>query len=288
MSSVIPLDSQGRIEVDVPCRGCGYNLRGLAPGGACPECGANIPALSDDLRFSDPQWLEQLASSTAWLVAGIPVMILGVTAIAFLAHPLTEFVVMGLLWGAITLVGFWKLSAPEPGPAPAEAGLTLRRLVRWAAVGCFAAGLVDPIPALQDTTAGTVATTVSMLVALVLTMSGLFYARRLALRVPDRALALHAAINAWGSGLCVLLVAVAVILETVSSAGVPTPAAVPTPGGAAMTPAGTSLSLVIIGGACAGGVGLFAFGIWWIVLLLRYRRAFLRAAGAARTARAHP
>ena len=48
---------------EVDCRGCGYNLRGVAVEGACPECGA---AVLDSLRThaleaSDPRWLNRLA-----------------------------------------------------------------------------------------------------------------------------------------------------------------------------------------------------------------------------------
>src|SRR5688500_13104102 len=30
------------IQSDTPCHACGYNLRGLATDGACPECGTDI------------------------------------------------------------------------------------------------------------------------------------------------------------------------------------------------------------------------------------------------------
>lgn len=32
----------GPIDIDTPCRGCGYNLRGLTPGTRCPECGLEM------------------------------------------------------------------------------------------------------------------------------------------------------------------------------------------------------------------------------------------------------
>jgi hypothetical protein len=37
------------IDIDLPCR-CGYDLRDLPLGGHCPECGASIGALLDDLE----------------------------------------------------------------------------------------------------------------------------------------------------------------------------------------------------------------------------------------------
>lgn len=34
--------SEATIDRDLPCRGCGYNLRGLSPAGRCPECSTNV------------------------------------------------------------------------------------------------------------------------------------------------------------------------------------------------------------------------------------------------------
>ena len=36
-------DPSAAVEEDVRCAACGYNLRGLAPDGNCPECGAEVP-----------------------------------------------------------------------------------------------------------------------------------------------------------------------------------------------------------------------------------------------------
>jgi hypothetical protein len=56
------LDASGTVHVDVACRRCRYNLRGLEPDGCCPECGAAIglPRYGDFLRFADPAWVETL------------------------------------------------------------------------------------------------------------------------------------------------------------------------------------------------------------------------------------
>ena len=35
-------ETRPTIEQDVPCAGCGYDLRGLSPEGNCPECGFGI------------------------------------------------------------------------------------------------------------------------------------------------------------------------------------------------------------------------------------------------------
>src|SRR4051794_27404884 len=42
------------IEIDLPCAGCKYNLRGLTTDGRCPECGAAVLAtIYDDLSPDD-------------------------------------------------------------------------------------------------------------------------------------------------------------------------------------------------------------------------------------------
>lgn len=38
----IELDESGNVAVDLPCCHCQYNLRGISPAGACPECGNPI------------------------------------------------------------------------------------------------------------------------------------------------------------------------------------------------------------------------------------------------------
>src|SRR5689334_8484982 len=39
------------IDYDLPCNGCGYNLRGLAIEGNCPECACRIAFSASDNKF---------------------------------------------------------------------------------------------------------------------------------------------------------------------------------------------------------------------------------------------
>jgi hypothetical protein len=50
------------IERDLPCRDCGYNLRGLLTGGRCPECSLPIgdSTRGDGIEFASPAWLRRL------------------------------------------------------------------------------------------------------------------------------------------------------------------------------------------------------------------------------------
>jgi hypothetical protein len=62
--SQIPLDSMqpvvtGNVDADIPCRKCGYNLRGLAVDGRCPECATpvGVSINGELLRYSDPTFV---------------------------------------------------------------------------------------------------------------------------------------------------------------------------------------------------------------------------------------
>src|SRR5437870_167463 len=72
------LDAMGRLDEDVICRKCGYNLRGLSSQGVCTECGTAVgrSMMGDLLRFSDPNWVRSLASGMDWILAGALIGIL--------------------------------------------------------------------------------------------------------------------------------------------------------------------------------------------------------------------
>jgi Zn finger protein HypA/HybF involved in hydrogenase expression len=60
------LDRAGRVALDLACRKCGRNLRGMLPEGPCPECGQSVAhALSETL---DVEWRVQ--SDVACLKCG--------------------------------------------------------------------------------------------------------------------------------------------------------------------------------------------------------------------------
>jgi len=60
-------DAQGRVSIDLPCRTCGYVLRGLSVEGNCPECGLAIrqSMRRGRLEDSDPDWLRRAEESTS-------------------------------------------------------------------------------------------------------------------------------------------------------------------------------------------------------------------------------
>ncbi len=111
----VRLDAHGRIDVDVACAQCNYNLRMRRPGEACPECGRAIDAAvnSVPLAASDAHWLARIRSSAKLLWISV--------ALAF------PFIYPGLIVSAIAV---WRLTTKEPGRAERRSEWAQRILAR--------------------------------------------------------------------------------------------------------------------------------------------------------------
>jgi len=82
----VRLDAEGRIDDDLPCIACGYNLRTREPDSTCPECGGTVlqSTARHLLHFADPAWLRRLIwgamcviLGTCWYFLPFPVQFLG-------------------------------------------------------------------------------------------------------------------------------------------------------------------------------------------------------------------
>src|SRR3954464_10073122 len=108
---------QAEVTGDVPCRKCGYNLKGLLVAGRCPECGTPIglSVSGDLLRYSDPGWLEGLRKGVSLFIWGIVAVIAGsiVTAIMGQGNA-TLGGVIGLAAQGLMLSGWWLMTQPDP------------------------------------------------------------------------------------------------------------------------------------------------------------------------------
>ncbi len=97
----VKLDPQGRIDVDLDCPRCGYNLRMQRPGEGCPECGRKIDVedrgAADELRLADAGWLRRVRRGARWLHTAVWLALLGVLP--------------GLVLAA---AGLWLLTTREP------------------------------------------------------------------------------------------------------------------------------------------------------------------------------
>jgi hypothetical protein len=295
------LDPEGRLAEDLPCRACGYNLRGNARDALCPECSTpvSLSARSDLLRFSDPDWIERLARgmrlifiglvATTVLQIAVAVISIALTATGGPGYSalLTTAALLGAGLSVVVVVGVWWLTTPDPARAERERALSVRRLLRWCLVAQIAAaplqlawssGGIGPGGAGTPTGAASVALTVSgsvlSLVVLVGYAAGFVFLGRLALRVPKPSLARQTRIVMWGylssQGLAVVIGMSFLLVFT------PTLAA----GGT-----GPQGALVAIGiGGCVVTVGVLVFGIWGLVLLFKYAALFKDTASAARAA----
>ena len=130
-------------ELTTPCRGCGYDLRGLPSGGRCPECGTKIPKVVR--RIAEGVHKQELRGdvSGAWRSFGITAL-----AVIPLATPLPYLLPFGVTIAvALGFAPLFRLHAlkrlremPASMRAPVDA--RLRALERWQRVEAFCVALV--------------------------------------------------------------------------------------------------------------------------------------------------
>jgi hypothetical protein len=146
----VSLDERGTIAADAPCLGCAYNLRGLAPTGNCPECGAPVvfSVGHDVLRFAPVEWMRRTRAGLLLLIiatAGVPTLLAaGFLLLPFDQHTQACVVAVGLsvlagigAWGAFlaTARGMGRFATPITESST-------RRLARVAAAANGAAALL--------------------------------------------------------------------------------------------------------------------------------------------------
>jgi hypothetical protein len=133
------VDATGTITGTFPCRKCSYELRGLNEDGRCPECGTPVAvSLNDDfLRFSQPEWLDNLQSGARLILWSVLVSIAGgIFAVIFsqlIWHKQLQFAIAApvLIALLMSLVGSWRLTTPDPSGLGESRYGTSRQLIRW-------------------------------------------------------------------------------------------------------------------------------------------------------------
>jgi hypothetical protein len=297
----LQLDREGRIAEDLPCRACGYNVRGVAPEALCPECSTPVSRSirSDLLQFGDPAWVERLARGMRWIIIGllcgfvvqiaVAVLSTGLVTAGSLVHTagMTAAALFGVGLSVVLVTGVWWLTAPDPARAERERPLSARRLTRW----CIAAQIAA-VPLQVASPTGSVGIPGSGappggafialavvgsalgIVVLVGYAAGFVYLGRLALRIPQPPLARQTRIVRWGyliSQSLAALIAVLFLFVFVRMFGAGSP------GGTGQTAVAVALAI----GGCAITIGSLVFGIWALVLLFKYAAAFREAASTA-------
>ena len=102
----------GEIDDDLTCGGCDYNLRGLAAGGACPECGHDVGATLRGVSSRRAAWLRRVSRGALLIGAGILVGGAGAAALVpWGQRPL----LFGFPGGAVVAaVGTWLFATAAP------------------------------------------------------------------------------------------------------------------------------------------------------------------------------
>ena len=270
---------------DLKCTRCGYNLRGLTLDKLCPECATPIARSvhGNLLRYADPDWLDKLRLGTKLMLWSILiVLVLAVPAGLIMTAGLPQVVVsiVFMLAGILGLWAMFLITTPEPAIAFNEDPLTLRRIVRGCAVVSFlGVAAQEAAQAAGMVAAVLVAESLLGMIGLVAHIGLFICLRRLARRIPDEKLPRQTTIVIWGyagaSGLLLLgnIVTVPPIVGSVVGGRAPTaPPSAP----------GIIAGSIVGAFMCLGGLGSLVFGIWSVVLLLRYHGAFKNAVAQAR------
>jgi len=265
----VKYDADGRIDHDLPCLKCGYNLRTLLDDGQCPECGTSIheSARLAWLCQHDPVWLRRLGRSTVWIgIAMVCVaLILSLSLLAWTpwrppdeaAVVLLPLLVAGTVAG---LIGFWQITAPHRGGEISR--LRVRRVARWT----MAAGLAGFLVVLLVDEFSLLLREISFFLFAcdfvclgVGACATLTHAATLAAKIPEARLVKQVRIVAWGFALGFSLLCAQSLIEGTEQTAFAGMDAI-------------SVTILIIGIA-----GLLILSVWTIPLLIWYRRRFREA-----------
>jgi hypothetical protein len=306
------LDMAGRIDADITCRGCGYNLRGQSLSNTCPECGASVEWSTrvDRLAYHDPAWLGSLKRGMLWFI----IAIFAAIALSFVnfvvasvlqpagASPfapqpgqagsppnftqamrsqmggtaqLAVGLVIGMISSALYLIGIWQLTTPMPGASEGPV-CSSRVLFRWGWITATAISLAGQAALMVHLWVG-MALSVLTLVPMLFAFFAMFvYLGGLARRVPNRSLASQTRTVMWGFVLSIGLFPAAFLLAMLVALL-----------GGNSSGIAAAVAIITCGGACLGLLGVVGLSLWWLVLLFFYYADFAKAEQHARGARRH-
>jgi hypothetical protein len=280
-------DERGEISVDVACRRCSYDLRGLREDGRCPECGTPIGRSThgDLLQYSEPAWVAKLARGINLILWGIGITIIGAVAgVALSVATGNQAIIFVVVFAAslIGLWGTWLLTEPDPSRIGEDTYGTARKIVRIAlVVGVLTQAVVILGESLQ------LPPVLMVIVGLVMVAGGLFgivaefarlyYLSKMAERIPNEQLERRASFLKWAMSITLLFTSVPPAVIGVLAAAPP------------MTPAGGGGAVVALG-CVSGAAGLvnLVFLLVYLRMLYRFRGAFREQAELARAIWAQP
>lgn len=230
-----PLVSEARdlATQDVPCRHCGFNLRGLSPQGNCPECGAPIQRSlgGDYLIYSDIRYVDSLHRGAIYIIISAILSLiwsLFITSFSLVrgfsmrgggmqpsfSNPASmsitgsftyDFLIslVALPLAAAALYGWWLFSERDPAQRYGDNGERPRLFVRMAVIFMAGATVVSLIvQALIAISPSVFLLQIAIgvlvwLVSLAQYFAALFYIRWLAPRLPSAAIKSRAELYMW-------------------------------------------------------------------------------------------
>ncbi len=277
----LTLSASGTLTEDLRCARCGYNLRGLTLESLCPECGTAIARSvhGNLLRYADPAWVDKLRLGTVvklWnLLLGVVLVIAAGIAAGLAVGPMA-LGVLQLIVACLSLWAVFLVTTPEPAVGLEEDPITLRKVLRTAAIIGFCGGQLQHAAAGGGVPWLILTGAASGLAGIVATFGEFVYFRRFARRAPDENLAKATTTVMWGFVTLLTLFALAGLVAALAGlTGAPGGPA----GGTPTSTAGT-IGAVFLG--IFGFLGFAVFGIWSIVLLFRYHAVFRKAATEGR------
>jgi hypothetical protein len=238
------------------CFRCGYDLRGLAPGGNCPECGLPVDRSSvegDELWHAPPAWLAKLSwGARLLLLAPILGYVYGAHLSRYVTFPrVGSHYLAPAAFSLLFAAGAWLITAPQPHVFQARRGGW-----RWALRAVSLAPLAMVIDSYLVTSGRRVNYSANPqlfgFVGLIPFPALLFFhLRRLANRVLNPSLAEHCAIVGVGGSASLAVGMAGVFVRT---------------------------PFVV---QFAANVGTMLFFLWTLYLMVRFAIAFHRAHAAS-------
>jgi hypothetical protein len=277
----------GVLIIDVTCRRCGYNLRGLCEDGRCPECGTAIglSTRGDLLRFAEPQWVDRLARGVRYILWGIVVQVIGGglagCVVGIFQQSLAVAGSIPLIAGLLRIYGGWLLTSPDPSRIGEDRHITTRRVVRAGLIAGVLRDVIDIIRVALSAAAWLTVTfgATSMVLAVVWAV-GVFalflHVGKLSERIPEAKLVSFARFMrwAWAVGLGISVVAIGLLVLWLFSVGGMAAITAAAAGAApvATTAPASSAAFVVVTTAPAGlaraGPPLMALGCLFLVALV--------------------
>lgn len=191
-----------QIEHDLPCRRCGYNLRGLNEDGGCPECGAPVwrSLLNDEIDHCYPGWIQILVRGLNFVLAGIAIEIVSAIVLYVLQVLIYARVpyedILSLVLSLPLLAGTWLITSPEQGHP--ISGDSARIVARFLALGSYLIMIPEAmIRGVWPWVSFSVACMRTVLFLLVLVMM-MHYMRGFAVRLNRPRLRHHSRLLKWG------------------------------------------------------------------------------------------